>query len=280
MGGPREDPKAGFRTFEAEESGEKLRVRPELFADHYSQARQFFVSQTEIEQKHIAKALIFELSKVEVPEIRSRMVGHLLNIERELAQSVAKGLGIAKLPPAAKAARQPLTDIEPSPSLSMLANPPGTFEGRKVGVLVTDGADAAVFAALCKAVKDEGAEVEVIGPDVGGVELSDGEHLAVQQTYEGGPSVLYDAVALIVADKWLAKLGKAPAVRDFIADAHAHAKVIGYVPSAGDLLTTGGVDELDEGHVPLAKAKDATAFVSRCKGPRIWSRETADDPHI
>jgi catalase len=279
FGGPREDPKHGFRSFEAEESGPKIRLRGELFADHYSQARQFYISQTEVEQKHIAKALTFELSKVETPDIRLRMLGHLRNIDGELAERVATGLGVNKLPPAAKAAAPIRTDIKPSPALSILENGPDSFKGQKLGVLVTDGADAALFAALQKALKAEGAVLEVIGPNVTGVKLSDGQMIVPQQTYEGGPSVLYDAVAIVVAEKWLDKLGKAPAVRDFIADAHAHNKVIGYVPAAEELLNKLSI-ELDEGHVALGKAKDASTLVATAGKGRIWSRETAEDPHI
>ncbi len=55
-GGPRENPKRGFRTFQEQAEGPKVRLRPESFADHYSQARQFFISQTPIEQKHIGDA--------------------------------------------------------------------------------------------------------------------------------------------------------------------------------------------------------------------------------
>ena len=69
-GGPREDPANGFRTFPAEAGGAKRRLRAETFADHYSQARQFYISQTEVEQRHIADALVFELSKVERADIR------------------------------------------------------------------------------------------------------------------------------------------------------------------------------------------------------------------
>ena len=62
--GPRESPEKGFHSYPAAEEGAKLRIRSESFADHYSQARQFYISQTETEQQHIADALIFELSKV------------------------------------------------------------------------------------------------------------------------------------------------------------------------------------------------------------------------
>ncbi|MGO7748411.1 catalase-related domain-containing protein, partial [Rhizobium ruizarguesonis] len=81
------------RRFPAEEQGPKVRLRPESFADHYSQARQFYISQTPTEQRHIDAALIFELSKVETQVIRERMVSHLLNIDETLASKVGHALG-------------------------------------------------------------------------------------------------------------------------------------------------------------------------------------------
>ena len=105
-------------------------------------------------------------------------------------------------------------DVEPSPALSILLNGPKSFAGRKLGVLVTDGADASLIAALQRAAKTEGAMVEIVGPNVTGVTLSDGELLVPDKIYEAGPSVLYDAVALVVSEEWLEKLGENPAVRD------------------------------------------------------------------
>ena len=103
-------------------------MRPESFADHYSQARQFFISQTPIEQKHIADALVFELSKVERPDIRVRMVAHLVNIHDDLALTVADGLGI-EMPEAAVAAQPTRDDLEPSEALSILLNGPKSSRG-------------------------------------------------------------------------------------------------------------------------------------------------------
>ncbi|MFX9552088.1 catalase-related domain-containing protein, partial [Acinetobacter baumannii] len=86
-----------------EEVGEKRRLRPESFADHYSQARQFYISQTETEQHHLAAALTFELSKVKTLVIRERMVSHLLNIDESLAKKVAEKLGLREMPEPADA---------------------------------------------------------------------------------------------------------------------------------------------------------------------------------
>ena len=171
---PRESPERGFRSFADAEAGQKVRLRAESFADHYSQARQFFLSQKAPEQRHIAMALTFELSKVERPVIRERMVAHLRNIDEELAVTVAGKLGIDPLPKAADAAMPTRTDLEPSPALSIIENGPESFAGRKVGVLIADGVDAALLKRLQDAVKKEGATMEVVAPKVGGAKASDG----------------------------------------------------------------------------------------------------------
>ena len=187
-GGPREDPKRGYQSFPEEVSGQKLRVRAELFADHYSQARQFFVSQTRVEQTHIADAFVFELSKVETPAIRERVVSHLVNIDEGLAQKVADGLGLAALPAAADPARPVIRDLAPSPKLSIVKNGPESFKGRKLGILLADGADAAIVADLEKAAAGVGAQIEFVAPKIGGVTLSDGSTRKPKQKVNGGPS--------------------------------------------------------------------------------------------
>src|SRR4029077_1292053 len=105
---------------------------------------------------------------------RERMVAHLRNVDEELAQTVAAGLGLRKLPKAAEPGREPLSNLKPSRALSMLKNPPPSFEGRKLGILLTDGADAKLLQKLTRTFTAEGAQVELIAPTVGGVALSDG----------------------------------------------------------------------------------------------------------
>jgi catalase len=170
--GPRENPAIGYQSFAAETQGTKQRLRSETFSDHYSQARLFFASQQPIEQKHIGDALVFELSKVERVDIRARAVSHLRNIDEGLAATVADGLGLA-LPDAAVAAK-PTQDLPVSPKLSIVGNGPASFKGRKLGILLTDGASAALFAALTGALDAEGAVWEVVAPKIGGVTLDDG----------------------------------------------------------------------------------------------------------
>src|SRR5579859_1598348 len=250
-GGPREDPDEGFRTFPAPEAGPKRRLRPESFADHYSQARQFYVSQTPVERRHIVDAFVFELSKVDRVDIRARMVAGLRNVDDELAGEVATGLGLRELPEPLPAARPTLTGLVPSPALSILANGPATFAGRKLGVLVTDGVDAGILSALRIAAVTEGVTVEIVAPTVGGVDASDGTLLPADQKIDGGPSVLYDAVAILASKEGALALAQEPAARDFVSDAYAHAKFVGYTPEAEVLFTATGIGMLDDGFVPL-----------------------------
>ena len=84
-----------YNTFPAEEAGEQLRVRPESFADHYTQARLFYASQTEPEQNHIVSALVFELSKCLTPRVREAVPRAADPMStRTLAAKVAAGLGL------------------------------------------------------------------------------------------------------------------------------------------------------------------------------------------
>ena len=271
--GPREAPTIGFRSVLEKVSGPKLRVRSELFADHYSQARQFYVSQTEIEQTHIKDAFVFELSKVETPAIRARMVSHLLNVDEALAKKVAEGLGMKDLPTAVEPARPVKKDLPSSPALSIIRNGPEDFKGRKLGVLVSDGVDAPLLAALQEAAAAEGALIEIVAPTVGGLTASDGKAILAKQKINGGPSVLYDAIVVIPSADGAALLAGEATAKDFVSDAFAHAKFIAYSEAAEPLFQRAGVTEMDGGCVALKGPTDAKAFLKACRKLRFWERE-------
>jgi catalase len=276
--GPRESPQRGFTPFAEIEEGPKRRLRAETFADHYSQARQFFISQTMGEQAHIAAALTFELSKVKIAAIRERMVSHLLNIDEGLANKVAGKLGLKKMPKPADAAQRTRQDLEPSPALSIVENGPDRFEGRKLGILISSGSDAGLLKALKSALDKAGASYEIIAPRVTGDEASDGTWVEADQMIDGAPSVLYDAIALLPAADAINGMLQESCVRDFVADAFAHCKFIGYAEAALPLFGKAGVaaENMDEGCVVITSAKDAKSFVDSLARLRIWERE----PHV
>ncbi|PRP90893.1 Catalase C [Enhygromyxa salina] len=276
-GGPREDPSRGYRSFRASVSGDKRRIRPESFADHYSQARQFYRSQTEVEQAHIASAMIFELSKVDRVEIRERVVASVVNVDEELASRVAEGLGFARVPEAMPPAVPPRDDLDESPALSIVRNGPKRFHGRRVGVLVDQGSDANMLAALVRAANDEGAEVALVGPTRGGVEDSEGNTLEIAEKLEGGPSVLFDAIALVLSEAGAKRMAMKPAARAFVSDAHNHCKFIAHDAAATELLDKAGLGPAvrDDGYCPLDEDASATTFIDACRELRHWKRKPA-----
>ena len=271
QGGPRADPKRGHVSFPEELSGEKRKIRPESFADHYSQARQFYISQTPIEQQHIADALVFELSKVHTPEIRARMVAHLPNIDAGLAQKVADGLGLKSVPKAHVPAKA-VVETMPSDALSILKKAPGAFKGRKMGILMTDSIDAGLLKAVMQEVMAAGGVVELIAPKVGGVVAADGTEIPAQQKINGAPSVVYDAVVVLASAEGAAELAALHPARCFAADAFAHAKFIGLGGAAGRLFEAAGVTMRDAGMMELATPGEAKAFVTACADLRFWER--------
>jgi catalase len=267
---PRATPQ-GFRSFaQPADHSAKGRIRPESFADHYSQARLFFRSQQPLEQAHMAGALVFELSKVETPAVRERVVGHLRHIDEDLAQRVADGLGLPALPPAAQTA-VPAIDMPASKALSIIANMKHTLEGRCVAILVDDGSDAKLVGALKKAAEGERASVKIIAPKVGGATLSDGSHLPADGQLAGSPSQLFDAVALILTNSATTKLMKDSAAKDFVANAYVHLKAIAVSEPAKALLNECGVQP-DEG---VCEASDVAGFLDAA-ATRQWKRE----PHV
>jgi len=263
---PRETPK-GFHSAAATETGEKGRIRAESFADHYSQARQFYLSQSAYEQAHIASALVFELSKVEHLRIREAMVGHLRHIEEDLAQRVAAGLGFDKLPDAPKAAA-PVQEMEPSPALQIIGKMKDTLMGRAIGILIADGSDGAAIKKIKKAAINAGASVKIIAPKVGGAKLADGSMLTADGQLAGTPSVLFDAVAVILSDEGAKALSREGAAIDFVRDAFGHLKAIAVDKGGHALLKIANVGQ-DAG---VVDTNDKDAFIAAAK-TRLWARE-------
>ncbi len=167
-------------------AGAKTRSAPASYDDHYSQARQFWLSMTPVERDHIVGAYTFELAKCFEQVIRERQLLALANIDPELCARVAQGLGLPAPEPTI-----PLVDLPASPALSQVG---GTWpaDGRTVGIIVDDTTDPEAVAALGTAIHAEGLVPLVVGPRGG--TLANG--IAVQRTYGASRSVEFDAVLL------------------------------------------------------------------------------------
>jgi catalase len=264
---PRETPARGFHSAAVPEVGDKGRIRADSFADHYSQARQFYLSQTTYEQAHIASALVFELSKVDHMHVRQAIVGHLRHIDESLAQRVAAGLGFGKLP-AAPITAAPVQEMKPSPALQIIGKMKDTLMGRAIGILIADGSDGAAVKTLEISARDAGATVKIVAPKVAGVKLADGSLLGADGQLAGTPSVLFDAVAVILSDEGAKALSMDAAAIDFVRDAFGHLKAIAVDKGGRALLKLANVGQ-DAG---VVDSGDPRAFVAAAK-TRQWERE-------
>jgi catalase len=266
---PRQDPYHGLTSFSEAMEDNKSRIRPESFADHFSQARQFFYSQTEPEQNHIVSAFIFELSKVETLAVRERMVGQLANVDSKIAQRVANGLGLPGKIKAVATTVKVRQDLQISPALSILAKAKDTLQGRKIGCLVSDGTDGRLVASLKSAAAKLKADFAVVAPKVGGAVTRDSELLPADFQLAGGSSVLFDAVFVALSTDGSAQLSAEAAAVAWVHDAFAHCKVIGATNEAQALLDAAGVVS----DIGVVVGSNANAFVAVAAKGRIWERE-------
>jgi catalase len=267
--GPRESLARGFRTAPIPTEGTKVRLRAESFADHYSQARLFYRSVTPQEQRHIGKALTFELGKVDIVDVRKRMLGHLNLIDKSLAGTVADGLGMVGQAEAITPALKP-RDLQPSPALRLYGKYAPTLKGRKVGVLLATGFDAKLKNALVAAINKEGAKVEIIAPKVGGVEDAAGAKHPADRALNGSPSVLFDAVIVLAGAAGDKGLTADPDAVGFLMDAFRHLKAIG-LSGVSSLAAKAHAD--GPGIVALNGPKDVANFVQLARNGKVWERE-------
>ena len=210
---------------------------------------------------------MFELSKVEHVHVREAMVGHLRHIDQDLANRVAAGLGFDKMPDAPKAAA-PVRAMPPSPALQIIGKMKDTLEGRAIGILIADGSDGAVIAKIRKAATAAGASVKIVAPRVGGAKLADGAMLAADGQLAGTPSVLFDAIAVILSDAGATALSRERAAIDFVRDAFGHLKAIAADAGGRALLRSANVGQ-DAG---VVDADDRGAFIAAAT-TRQWDRE-------
>ncbi|MEO7381769.1 MAG: catalase [Paracoccaceae bacterium] len=260
-GGPRACSK-GFVTSKERVEGPKLRIRAETFGDHYSQPRMFWLSQTDSERSHIASALVFELSKVTLEHVRIRVLSHLGNVHPDLARRVAAGLAV-DLPEASKPFREPL-DLATSDALSIQKKWQPTLKGRKVGILFAEGSSKPEIDGLIKAVMAAGGSTFTVAPKVGLTKL-DGGQMKADGQLAGSPSVLFDAVALVLTVTAARELARDGAAVGFVMDAFGHLKAVGYSTGAKPLLDRAGIKS-DAGVTSLAELPTAAT-------QRYWARE-------
>ncbi|MGC4061086.1 MAG: catalase-related domain-containing protein [Aquabacterium sp.] len=225
---------------------DKLRGKPEKFADHYTQATLFYNSQTEVEQAHIVAGFRFELSKLTVPAIRERMVASLRNVSEALAAAVAEGLGMDLPKPLPKALMDaPAPEVTVSPALSLKALPGEIgIRTRKVAILVAKGFDGESVAAVQAALVAQGAVPRLVASRVGPVAAFKGEVVEADASMENTPAVLFDALVLPCGQEAVDALARDGHTMAFIQDQYRHGKAILALGLSQQLL--------DKAYIPAA----------------------------
>ncbi len=277
----------GFVTYPERLGGPKVRERGEKFFDHFSQAALFWNSQSDPEKQHIVEALRFELGKVEVPEVRERVVGMLAHVDRTLAGQVAEGLGLAVPKPTGPMNRSVPADADPrkfqpialkqavdrSEALSMAKTVKDSAATRKVAILAADGVDGEAVAAMQRALLAAGAVPKIVAPRGGSLKPEGGGTLPVDFSLLTVGSVLFDAVFVPGGSRSTSGLAGDAAAVLFVREAYKHCKAIAASGTGVALVEAAGVDTKDVLTRRDADGQLAAAFVKAIARHRDWSRE-------
>ena len=291
----------GFVSYAEKMVGQKVRARSDKFFDHFSQAALFWNSQSDPEKNHLVQALRFELGKVEVAEIRARMVAMLAQVDGTLAGRVAKGLGLD----VSQKLQTPLNmsvpadgnvkeyqpkpvkkNVENSPALSMANTVKDSVKTRKVAILGADGFDDAAVAAMKKALIEAGAQTKLVAPRLGFLKSSKGAEAKVDFSLLTASSVMFDAVYIPGGEKSAKALQEQVEALEFVQEAFKHCKTIAANGAGLELiracrLTNGAngkaKDSPVEEGVILGRddqaGKIANEFIKAIAQHRHWSRE-------
>jgi catalase len=267
---PRESLDRGFTTSARPLEGNPLRVRSESFSDHYSQARLFYKSITPPEQKHLANALTFELGKVETEAVRLRMLGHLVLVDKDLANKVITALGAEGQAEKITPAKTPI-DLKTSPALRIYEKYKPTLAGRKVGVLLCAGFDSKLQKEVVSQIEAENAKAAIISCKIQGELDAEGRLTPAEMALRASPSVLFDAVVILAGPEGDKKLADDPSALNFLTDAVRHCKAVGFsgIPS---LARKAGIKE-EPGVVSVTSKAGINNFIAAARTGRFWDRE-------
>jgi len=279
----------GFTSYQEKVEGHKIRKRSRSFMDHFSQAKLFYESQSQVEQQHMVEALWFELGKVKGEDIRERMVGMLTYVNEELARKVAEGLGInpilkpkeplnhsfpADADPQEYQPTEARLPIEKSSKLSMMSSPGKGIKGRRIAILANDGVNSDTLASYQMALKNAGADPQIVSSHLGRIGGSQGDAYKVDHSFLTTSSVLYDAVLVPDGSKSVETLHKnADAIR-FLDESYKHFKFIAIIGDAEQLwdMTYASKNPNPKGVLFNEEVQD---FINAVEMHRIWEREDA-----
>lgn len=281
----------GFTSFNERIDARKVRARSASFHDHFSQATLFYNSQSDAEKNHIINAFRFELGKVERESIRIRVLGLISQVDKNLAQKVAEGIGVdvpkkpeqpmnrsfgADTDPRKVQSKNVSQGIDRSPALSMANTIKNTIKSRQIAILVADGVDEDSVTRMKNALQLEKAMVKIIAPKLGLVKGVNGAAIKADQTFLTAASVLFDAVYVPGGAGSIAALLDEEDPVLFVNEAYKHCKAIAIDDEAIDLLNATYIGKSivkktgKEGVIINGSPKD---FIKAIAQHRFWERE-------
>lgn len=270
---PASEQEGGYIHYQEKVEGRKVRQRSDSFKDHYSQAKLFWNSMTDVEKQHIIDAFHFELGKVKSKDVRQQVVNVFANVDEELAGAIAAGIG-AKVPQNVQASTETLS----SPALSQEINKKKTAATRKIAVLAMEGYDPLTVEPVMEALKEAGAHPEIISKHVGMISSEDGQQQEAVYSFLTGAPVLFDAIYIAGGQKNVERLKENPKAIEFVQEAFKHFKTIGAAAEGGELLVKAGIQtESDPGIVVARDNEKVNAFTESFIGAiaehRHWTRQ-------
>jgi catalase len=282
----------GFTSQEERVSGTKIRARSESFVDHYSQAKLFYNSQSNPEKEHIQKALIFELSKVNIPEIRERVVGQLAFIEMDLAEKVAEKLGLkvkklkepnqsipADANPASLQSKEREPKVKISAALSMKNTVKDTITSRVIGFILANGVDANAINSLKTKLEKQKARVDFIAPSLAPVKANDGSLITPKHTLTNTSSVCFDALYICSGENSVKELLNPEnkyTVLNFVNEAYKHCKAIYFGAETDGIYKASNVNNKkheDPAIITSDNKKGDDEFIKAVAQHRVWELE-------
>ncbi|MFJ7922156.1 catalase [Lysinibacillus fusiformis] len=210
---PVPEAEGGYTHYEEKVEGHKVRARSESFKDHFTQARLFWLSMTDLEKQHIINAFSFELGKVKNKAIRKQVVDMFAHVSHTLATAIADNIGI--VPPVQ--VEVPHT-MQASPAISHILNAVESVKTFKVAVIVAENTEENLND-LIATFLSKNIVVELISTKQG---LLNG--FEIHETFATASSVLYDGIYVTGSYQDSHQQIKA---EQFIDEAYQHFKTIG-----------------------------------------------------
>nr|WP_191566089.1 catalase [Metabacillus idriensis] len=267
---PASEEEGGYVHYQEKVDGRKIRQRSESFKDHFSQAKLFWNSMTEIEKQHIISAFRFELGKVKSKDVQQQVVSMISSIDNKLAKEVAAGIGAEVFKDSTDSG---VTNSSDALSQEKTIKIPDT---RKVAVLAENGYNASELNPLLSSLEEAGMTPEVVSHTLSPLKSEDGQELKVDHTFLTSDSVLFDAIYVAGGKKCKELLLRNKESIKFLKEGFSHFKAIGAAYEAAEILEAAEIGN-GPGVIVAEDAQELTifsdAFIGAAAEHRHWDRD-------